>query len=443
METIAKEDSTLMKRRKFIQSSMMALGTSALPLARSKPVDDRSRALPRRGGSLTTIQAPLAIAMWDYSWLLRHHRGGEFADWDRALDGLAERGYNALRIDCFPHLVAAGKTGERQEEFFHPKGDWKPALWGNPYSMYSRPRESLIAFLTKCRKRGIRVGLATWFLAHGTERNRDVQGLDDFVRVWDETLTIIDKNGLLDGILYVDLLNEYPLWHGFEWLERTLDSMADTPKKADGNADIPNGNPALSKGIKYNPRQKAFYENFLNEVIGRLRAKWPNLDFFASLTIDDQVLWEEMDISRFAALDAHVWFVNYDPFTRETGYMKIHMLENDLSFEKTYRAMKEYWRDHRQEMTGWMDQEIGKRAEVARKHRIPCGNTEGWGPVFWMEHPLLDWEWTKEACEAAVDLAVKHGYRFICTSNFTHPQFRTLWDDVEWHKRLTSKIKKG
>jgi len=42
---------------------------------------------------------PLAIAMWDFSWLQRHHRLGEFEDFDHVLDGLVDRGYNAVRID--------------------------------------------------------------------------------------------------------------------------------------------------------------------------------------------------------------------------------------------------------------------------------------------------------------------------------------------------------
>ena len=181
-----------MKRRTFIQTGMITLGTSAFP---GQPSPQAGR--PSREGrtlSISEIQPPLAIAMWDFSWLLRHHRLGEFENWDRALDELAERGYNALRIDCFPHLVAAGKirpTGKPSSSIRRAVG--KPALWGNQYSIYSRPRESLIVFLTKCRERGIRVGLATWFLAHGTERNREVQGLTDFVRVWDETLTILLK----------------------------------------------------------------------------------------------------------------------------------------------------------------------------------------------------------------------------------------------------------
>ena len=151
-----------------------------------------------------------------------------------------------------------------------------------------------------------------------------------------------------------------------------------------------------------------------------------------------------MDLRNFAVLDAHIWFVYHEPFGSLTGYFsKIHKMENDLGFEKTYQSMKAYWQIHRRDMRDWRDQEISKRAELARRHGIPCGNTEGWGPICWMEHPFLDWEWTKEAGEACVDLAVKHGYRFICTSNFTHPQFGTLWNDLRWHKKLTTIIRKS
>lgn len=51
------------------------------------------------GLKLSELKKSLAIAMWDFSWLLRHHRLGEFEDWDKVLDGLVARGYNAIRID--------------------------------------------------------------------------------------------------------------------------------------------------------------------------------------------------------------------------------------------------------------------------------------------------------------------------------------------------------
>lgn len=46
--------------------------------------------------------------MWDFSWLERRWPGAGYENWDLALDELCERGYNAVRIDAYPHLLAAG-----------------------------------------------------------------------------------------------------------------------------------------------------------------------------------------------------------------------------------------------------------------------------------------------------------------------------------------------
>ena len=121
---------------------------------------------------VSNLKKPLAIAMWDFSWILRHHRYGEFENWDMVLEGLAERGYNAIRIDAMPQYVAADTSGQIDQEFRSVKDGWRPSLWGNDYTMSFRPREALLEFLPKCRKYGIKVGLATWFIQawHGTQR---------------------------------------------------------------------------------------------------------------------------------------------------------------------------------------------------------------------------------------------------------------------------------
>jgi hypothetical protein len=61
---------------------------------------------------LTDLTHPLALTMWDFSWLERRWIGGGFEDWGRALDELRERGYDAVRIDAFPHLLAADPDRE-------------------------------------------------------------------------------------------------------------------------------------------------------------------------------------------------------------------------------------------------------------------------------------------------------------------------------------------
>ena len=59
----------------------------------------------------------LPIVMWDFSWLELHHRGGAFEDWDAVIDWLVECGYEAVRIDVFPHLIASDRDGNIQDTF--------------------------------------------------------------------------------------------------------------------------------------------------------------------------------------------------------------------------------------------------------------------------------------------------------------------------------------
>ena len=386
---------------------------------------------------LQQLSQPVAIAMWDFSWLLRHHRTGEFEDWDRVLAGLCERGYNAVRIDAFPHLTAEPVVGTPAPEEYLCRKEFRGAdTWGNRYSTRIHPRAALLEFLGRCRAHGVAVGLSTWWLGHGIERQDPLAGPDDFVRAWDETLRAIERAGLMDVLLYVDILNEYPRWHGWNWFHeqvRQRDQAAQKPADPD-QAHIWQATQTTDSSAR------RFYRDFASEVLERLDARWPGLGFFASLSYDTQPE-AELDLAKFGALDYHVWMAHCPGFFEATGYLDwIHALADDFHFEEFIARRNAYWAEHRDEMIRWMDGQIGAIAEAGRRHGIPCGNTEGWGEINLIDHPFLDWDWVKECGSICVDLALKHGYRFICTSNFTHPQFPGVWNDVAWHRELTNRI---
>jgi hypothetical protein len=96
--------------------------------------------------------------MWEFSWIERRWPGAGYEDWDQALDELVVRGYNAVRIDAFPHLLAADphKTWTLWPE-------WNTQMWGSPDVNRIVPVPALFDFLGKCRDRGIMVGLSTWY----------------------------------------------------------------------------------------------------------------------------------------------------------------------------------------------------------------------------------------------------------------------------------------
>src|SRR5512141_368940 len=125
-----------MERRNFLKNAALSTGSIiASPLLSAYGEPSAFEVTKHDKKPLHELKKPLAIAMWDFSWILRHHRYGEFENWDRVLNELAERGYNAIRMDAMPHLVAPTPDGRFQEEYYFKKDSWQPALWGNNYSM--------------------------------------------------------------------------------------------------------------------------------------------------------------------------------------------------------------------------------------------------------------------------------------------------------------------
>ena len=110
-------------------------------------------------------------------------------------------------------------------------------------------------------------------------------------------------------------------------------------------------------------------------------------------------------------------------------------------FSEINTKLKENWAKNKDVLVAWMADFMKGVAAKGRELGVPYGNTEGWGIINWLDHPALTWDIIKEAAEICARLGRKHGYRFNCTSNFTHPQFPRLWADVAWHKRVTAQIR--
>lgn len=407
-------------------------------------------------GTLDAVTTPLSITMWDSSWIRRRYRGGGFEDWDRALAELRERGYDAVRIDVFPHLVAADPEGRIVERFKDVPNQFPQfygfGMWGNPWTMYIEPRKALVEFLTKCREHGVKVALSTWFKPTDDRRNEQIEGLDGFVRVWQETLEFIDGQGLMDTVVYLDVLNEYPLGHVFSWLHRTVGTMAYPPGPGGG----------------YNDRQRDFLWDFMTQAIERLKASWPELTISTSFTFDGfERYWEHKDLGILDFLDVHIW-LNYLPgFAEVSDYASTierhgqpnelfrverggnayaenaRLIPQDYHYDRTYEAVLGAWRSRRDEWVGAFESAIDRVVAAARPHGLHVGQTEAWGMVNWLDHPLLGWEIHRETAEVGVAIAARRGYTFDCSANFCHPHFLGFWDDADWHRSLTDVIRSG
>ena len=106
-----------MGRREFLKGALSAAAGASATLSGARLFANSAR----------TGKHPRAITMWEFSWIERRWTGAGYEDWDKALDELKERGYNAVRIDPFPHLLA---TDARRTWTLLP--EWNTQVWGSP-----------------------------------------------------------------------------------------------------------------------------------------------------------------------------------------------------------------------------------------------------------------------------------------------------------------------
>lgn len=347
---------------------------------------------------------PLAITMWDFSWIERRWPGAGYEDWDQALDELKVRGYDAVRIDAYPHLTS--RDAEREWDILP---EWSTQDWGSQSGNRVHLQPALNEFIEKCAVRDVWVGLSSWFQIDSESTYERIRGPRDLGEAWKVTLDTIAEAGLLDHILYVDVVNEWPIepWTPFLTEEQRAD-------------------PALLR-------------HWVHESIAYLRQYYPDLSYTFSGWSSPTLKKE--DVSDYDLLDLHLWMsqgefyeqvgYNYERFSDE-GYENVAR-----NAERLYRERPEYWK-------AILQQRIEEAVMNSEVGGLPLITTECWGIVDYKDWPLLSWDWVKELCEYGTVQAARTGrWVAIATSNFAGPQFEGMWRDVKWHQRLTSIIHKS
>jgi hypothetical protein len=378
-----------MDRRAFLASSLAALAPAQpLPLPKSLGVH---------------VKRPLAITMWDFSWLERRWPGAGYEDFGQALDELKARGYDAVRIDAYPHLIEAGadKTWELLPQ-------WNQQDWGAPARCRVQVQPALNQFIQACAQRGLSVGLSTWFRQDTGDTRMAIRTPRHLGMAWKAALDTIAAAGLLKHILYVDLCNEFPLdvWAPFapQGLLRTS-----------------------PEGVRW-----------MREPIELLRESYPQLAYTFSFTSEYET-WKQQDVSMLDFLELHLWMTHFTDFYKQVGYNYERFdskgYENlALKGEKLYRERPPFWNQKLREGVLWA-------ADWSRASGKPLITTECWSVVDYKDWPLLTWDWIKDLCETGVTTAASTArWAAIGSSNFCGPQFRGMWRDVAWHRRMTGVI---
>ncbi|MFI5013879.1 MAG: cellulase-like family protein [Hyphomicrobiales bacterium] len=353
---------------------------------------------------------PLAITMWDFSWIERRWTGAGYEDWDVALDGLAERGYDAVRIDAYPHLVAADPHKTRTVYSCGQHG-----TWGAPAPVRIRILPELLEFMSKCRDRKIMVGLSSWYKEDAENLRGRIKSPQDQARQWLETLRRIDEAGLIDSICYVDLCNEFPWPKWAVFLYETPDAP-----------EIPLDSPRLGAWMK--------------AAIAPLKAAYPQLDYtFSFYPQTDR--WAKADVSCFGVLEPHIWMAA--PGTSDY-YARIGYSSKTDSFQRIVESGKQEYLERKPHYDERLTSLIDRVADWSRATGLPVITTECWALIHYKDWPQLEWGWIKEICEMGVRHAAATGrWTGIGTSNFCGPQFVGMWRDIDWHLRMTKLIREA
>jgi hypothetical protein len=397
-----------MDRRRFLGGTASAATLSAISIYRGDAIAFGG---DRPSNPIATAEKhPRAITMWEFSWIERRWPGAGYEDWDRALDELKQRGYNAVRIDPFPHLLAADphKTWTLWPE-------WNTQMWGSPDVNRIVLLPALFEFIGKCRDRGIKVGLSTWYRKDDADTRMTITSPEVMAANWIKTLDLISGAGLIDSILYTDLCNEWP---GEDW--------------------APFMKPHMSYGEWDNPASL----DYMRTAIALVRAKYPAMPLLFSVASGNMQSFLDHDLHDFDLLDPHIWMAQQygGEFYRLAGYAYERFdpkgyTSLSLKAEDVYRARPAYWQNG-------LVKAIDAFAEVSRKIKMPLITTECWAVVDYKDWPLLKWDWVKDLCAIGARRAASSGrWLAVATSNFCGPQFAGMWRDVEWHQQLTQQIK--
>jgi hypothetical protein len=267
-------------------------------------------------------------------------------------------------------------------------------------------------FIEKCANRNIKIMLSTWWRKDQEESVKKLDTPEKLALAWQYTLDTIKEAGLIEHVILVDLCNEYP--------------HPDWPK-------------FLPDGYKEDYSHQD-YKPWMERSIEALKVQYPSIPFTFSF-FGDEWLKANDRLPYLDFLDIHIWFSNFSQFEQELNYTwEPH---NNLEYnamqqaQSLYYAKEDHWKSR---LRAGID--FGATASI--NMQIPAITTEGWGPITYKDWPMLHWDWVKEICAYGVQQASSTGrWASMCTSNFCGPQFKGMWSDIQWHRKMTDLIRQS
>ncbi|AFT72592.1 hypothetical protein B5T_04332 [Alloalcanivorax dieselolei B5] len=360
----------------------------------------------------------LALACWDYAWPL----ASEYRSLDRVLDETVARGFNALRLDPFPHLLAAPARGVHMDRCeLDVPADPRRDLSASKATI--RIRRGVRRLLQGAADRGLSLWLHSHFLPDSRARRSFVRRPEDFVDVWAQTLGLMREWDLLDRVVAVDFCHQFPqppAAHGL--IRRVFGRSPERP--------LPR---------HWSEREERSLEAYLVEVPRTLRALFPGVRFGVSCGAGQSEYLRQMDTGELDFLELALWLDDDPRFRLASG-------ERLPVPGRLGRMLAPPVRQLLMEATGeqWLRRlhdQLNRRLAFARLRRMEPVLGDGYLQVS-RPPSSLPRGWAA-FIESTVDQALTAGVSVMTPTSLARPQTAWLWQEQDWLEQLNRRIRAG
>ena len=357
----------------------------------------------------------LAIACWDLSWLLqRDIRDGAFASLERVFDETQQRGFNTLRLDPCPHLIATPENGIHMDRCeLMPQG--APAT-------EVKIRHQLQQVLQSAHERGLKVWFSSRFINDSRARRSFVRRPEDYVRVWSETLSLIEQWGYLHNVAGVDFCYQFPSLPYAHGVARRVFKRS----------------PERSLPSHWSAAAGERLEDYLREVPRALHALFPSVPVGLSTTVALSEQFRQLDTSELDFLDFSVWLDNDPRYRLASG----DALPASGMLGKLANPMKQLLLDaggmHWQRR---LEDQLQRRMAFTRLRRLQPVISEGFVRQPQNLHKLpTGWA---DLHEMMVVNALTQGVETLTPTSLACPDYPWLWQEEEYLAHLNHLILSG
>lgn len=426
-------------RRDFIKYSAATAALSAISI----PSIGSRATLPITGnrGHYLDKGTRLTIAMWDFSWLTAHHEGGAYESLEQRVVEAAERGFNTLRIDCFPSRILEGKSSFKKN---YTPGIQLP-FWGQCAVDHEEDvLDRLTVLANACRKHNIWLGLDSWEKGHMIKKdNVNLFGINNIIQpeeeekifrgfsdTWVRALKLMREAGILERAVWVAPMNEVP-----HFVSHSVQNIQEIGSKSENQ-----GGTRLETNEKLNKKYQQI-NHWIGEAIKNeiSKEKIP-LSYSSCCGIEE---YNKRLTNIYDVVDVHFLpsvimnpeqtndlvkiakggrgFSYFEKMDDLSLYSKLW----DNSCRDNYPAMLSRVRDYFKSALETLDLPNGKKLKAVI--------TESYGPCYWPDHKDVSWKWYQNYNGDAARIAASFPYVGLSLSNYSEPLF-SLWDDVDWHR---------